>query len=105
MAQLSDLTYGRNTSIGSLDVRQKYQDLVTAATKFAKGDKYNAVISTIDKYWAGEDAEKFKTLFRSQVDKMAYDLVHANIEVMSVIDDDKATFIKGQASISSTLMN
>lgn len=99
---MSNATYARDKA-GRENLIKNLQGDIDRIIKKMQGSDYETVIKTVEKYWAGDDADKFIKAFKKSVKDVAKDMALYKAEIANAIKADSKYFAKLQTKNVGTI--
>ena len=92
---IEEATYGRD-AIGINNLKNELGNTIQSARKSLRSENYQQVLSAINQYWSGPDAEKFKKELESSINTIDADFTKYVSVIDNALIEDYKQFFKMQ---------
>lgn len=99
---ISGATFGRDKA-GQKKLLANLKGDIEKARKNLTGASYESVVNNVNKYWAGEDAKKFLTMFKKSVSEISTKMKAYEKTIDSALNTDASQFAKLQSRNANTI--
>lgn len=93
--EMSNATFARSKN-GNDNLKSNLIHDIDEVQKNLKGEKYKAIKNTTDKYWVGDDKNKFIKDLDSKIDKVSEELKGLKVKIENIFDNDLKNFNSNQ---------
>jgi len=100
--EIKDASYGRSKS-GRKKLLADLQSDIDKAIKALTGNEFNAIKSEVNRYWSGDDAEKFKTTIKLSATELAALFKEYKATIASTLEADSKQFANMQSTNASSI--
>lgn len=100
--ELTSMDYGRSED-GRKKLASDLQNDIDAGVKALSGGSYDNVISTVRKYWQGDDADKFVDRFKKSSQDLAAKFKEYKNAIGTALDNDDKQFRTMQSTQASNV--